>query len=229
MDLFVPIAGTLGADSQPPERVWWYRSLWLSFMCGEGFAPIDGADPFYWSTDLTRRAWVSGGLSLIWYLTAKMDRFEGQPLRLITHSHGIQVAAYAAHFGLEIETLIAISPPYRSNLAPQYAALRAQTKHFLTIHAKEFDEWAISGSWWGGTIPPYPPVFDADMRDVIPGIGHSNVIYDPAFFHLWRDLGWASLLRSDAWQSIEHSRQTKLPAPLNLARGSAETFNRRRR
>lgn len=103
--------------------------------------------------------------------------------------------AHAAYEGMEIDTLISIGPPYRTDMELQYKALRLRTRRWLTIHAQERD-WLVEG---GGRIPltfsSYPPIFDADARETVPGIAHSNILYRPEFFHLWEDRGWLDKLK----------------------------------
>jgi hypothetical protein len=233
VNLFVPVAGTDGAIAEDAHRLWWYGfHPWQAYMREQGFAALDPDDPFYWSTDLSRRAWIAGGLALIWYLTAKMERLQGQPLRIVCHSFGINVVAYAAYYGLEIDTLIAITPPYRATMDPQYRALAFRTRRWLTVHAHEFDRMVVGGGIGDGELTSYPPMFEADLRDVVEGIGHSKVLYDPAHFHHWKDQGWLELLTAADWgsfRSLEPRRlesSTLLPRPI-FSRRSADRFNLR--
>ena len=198
--LYVPVAGTMGVNADPPARTWWTNaSPWMACMTAQGFSPVDEADPFYWSTDLSRRAWIAGGFALGWYCQAKRAAFGGQPLRLVCHSFGLNVVAYAAYFGLEIDTLIAVSPPYRKTMDLQLAALRFRTKRWLTIHAREWDRTAVLGGLGDGAFTRYPPDFACDRHDTVPGIGHSAILYEPAWFHWWVDNGWTELLKSEDW------------------------------
>jgi hypothetical protein len=231
---FVPIAGTWGAmDDGDPNRLWWFGSHpWQTFMRENGLEAINPDDPFYWSTDLSRRAWIAGGLSLIWYLLANVERFEGEPLRIITHSFGINVVAYAAYFGLDIDTVITAGPPHRMDMMKEFDALRAHTKRWLTIFAEEPDRMVIAGELADGLFSTeYPPKFESDYQDTVPGISHSKIFYDVDSFHWWRDNGWLELLASEDWG--RRSLQSEMPAsitqspPMNLYRTFADRFNAR--
>ena len=190
---FIPVAGSLGA--RDGSDVWWTKqSPWLAWMAGQGFTPLDDADPFYWSTDLSRRAWVAGGLALGWYCRAKAAQ-RGGPLRIVSHSFGMNVVAYAAYYGLEIDTLIAVGPPFRATLQQQYDALRFRTRRWVTIHATEADRMVIGGGLGDGEWNPYPPTFNCDYRDTMPGISHSRILREPDAFPLWSQNGWLELLR----------------------------------
>lgn len=187
----------------PPERLWWMGdSAWLKFMQAQGFAVVDPEDPFFWSTDLTRRAWIACGISIVWYVALKWPK--GVPLKIVCHSHAIQGIAYAAYYGLEIDTLISIGPPLRKDMELQYQALRFRTKKWITVHAKEPDEMAILGGFdLDGDLSDwkYPPKFNADYRDIIPGVSHSKVLYDPEYFKWWTEAGWLDLMKAESWKS----------------------------
>jgi hypothetical protein len=214
MTLYVPLAGTHGLDTDDPSRQWWFGDHpFQSYMRSNGFECIDGDDPFAWSTDLSSRAWLAGAHAFIWYLLAKVEHFRGKPLIILSHSFGINVAAYAALYGLKIDTLIAVTPPYRATLTREYAALRKQTTRFMTIHAKELDRMVIGGSLFDGEITPYPPEFDADIRDIAPGIGHSKILYEPEWFETWRKNGWLELLGSMDWGSHRSIRSLHREPP----------------
>lgn len=188
---FIPVAGSLGA--RDGSDVWWTKqSPWLAWMATQGFAPVDADDPFSWSTDLGRRAWVAGGHALGWYCAAKGVT---QPLRIICHSFGLSVVAYAAYYGLEVDTLIAVGPPYRANLRQQYDALRFRTRRWVTIHATEWDRMVAGGGIGDGEWNAYPPKFNCDVRDTMPGISHSRILREPDAFPLWTQNGWLEMLR----------------------------------
>jgi hypothetical protein len=206
VEFFIPVAGTWGTDAEPPERVWWYQSPFLSFMLENGFGVYDPADPFYWSTDYSRAAWIAGGHALNWYVQTKAG-VASHGVKLITHSFGINVAAFAAYHGLEIDTLIAVGPPWRADMVEPFKYLRARTRKFMTIHAAEWDRMAVGGGIGDGVISPYPPVFDADLRDTVPGISHSKVLYSPEWFHWWKDAAWLNLLASKDWSYQNPARQ----------------------
>ena len=192
------MAGTIGTPSAGARLVD-ARSPWITFMTrraspdrrGRSVLLVDGP---HRGARGSRAASRSAGSC-----QAKRAAFGGQPLRLVCHSFGLNVVAYAAYLGLEIDTLIAVSPPYRKTMDLQLAALRFRTKRWLTIHAREWDRTAVLGGLGDGAFTRYPPDFACDRHDTVPGIGHSAILYEPAWFHWWVDNGWTELLKSEAW------------------------------
>lgn len=229
MKVFVPVAGTFATHDDPTDQWWFGGSAWQRFINQYDCRAVDPDDPYSWSTDLSGYAWAAAGLALIWYVTAKMEKFDGQPLRVITHSYGINCVAEAAAHGLKIDTLITVTPPYRATMQPQYDALRANTTRWLTIHAKELDEMVILGGLFDGEFNTYPPKFAADYLDQMPGIGHSGVFNNPGLYELWAQNGWIDLLTSETWGSrIPANAEFDIPRrPTSYTRRSADKFNAR--
>ncbi len=82
-------------------------------------------EPFRWSgqlgSGLSRRPWQLAAMHLRWYLAAY-----GVPRpNVLSHSHGVQVLAYAAFAeGLSFGRIVDVEGPVVSSIAPAYAALR---------------------------------------------------------------------------------------------------------
>lgn len=163
----------------------------------------DGAKPFVWSTGLGgvplitgKTVWPAGGAALAYF----QDECKCDAPNAIVHSHGLQVAAYAAaEHGMRFKTLISVSSPIRNDMAERYAALRKNTGYWLHIHSDASDEWQWRGELFD-TLNPFKwrvhrtaPL--ADKNDFIPKVGHSDVLYDPTKYHYWIERGWLDSLK----------------------------------
>jgi hypothetical protein len=192
----IPVAGTWGLQPDRESSAWWRGdSPWLQYMGGHGIRPLQPSDPYLWSTDLGHMAWQSGGQALEWYKALYGPEV---PVRVVAHSHGLQVALYAAMLGLQIDTLISLSSPIRTDMELQVVDLaRPNIRRWLHVRAKEFDLMDWGGSLFdGGGLDLHRHIpTKADLTDTVPGIAHSNVIYDPSWFYMWETLGWMELLR----------------------------------
>jgi hypothetical protein len=199
----IPVAGTWGLNPDQQASAWWRGdSPWLQFMAGHQIMPVVAADPFIWSTDLGHNAWRSGGQALEWY---KMLYAPQLPVRVIAHSHGLQVALYAAMLGAQIDTLVSLSSPIRTDMEVTVVdAARPNIRRWLHVRAEEFDKMDWSGTFFepididlqhGLDLHRHIPM-RADLIDTVPGISHSNVIYDPTWFYVWEKLLWINLLQS---------------------------------
>ena len=132
----------------------------VEHLLEQGLEPLspDG-EPFDWTenagglwaqavfTGSAFRDWEAAGESLRWYAHAKYPPArDGRliPVSLLTHSHGLQVAAFAATQGLVLDTVMSLAGPVRRDLMSQYRALRNQTLH------RWIDVWAHEPLWAGG-------------------------------------------------------------------------------
>ena len=203
---YVVVPGTWAYADLDNPRAWWQRgSAWSAFLAAAGgLYAMRPLDPFLWSTDLEgfpwpwrrraldRNEWDAGGRSLRYYLeaVAPADR------TVITHSHGAQVAAYAAAGGLSIARLITVAAPVRGDVDPVWRAARPNIGDWLNIYL-EGDAIQIGGAFgdrvirWARAMK-YPGV----VNHGVPGVrGHSALFEDPACFELWRSQGWIDFAR----------------------------------
>lgn len=192
-------------------RVDWYcpGHPFGQFLHAQGITPSydwnrSGAKPFVWSTDLggvpflTRRHnadWSAGGAALAYFLMARSQR-PGEQTALIVHSHGLQVAAFAAaEHDLKIGTLISMGSPIRRDLAPQYAKLRANTQYWLHVHSDRTDRWQWFGELFDGHLGIVRECPLADRNDFVARVGHSELLRDPAQYHYWLEHQWLDQLK----------------------------------
>lgn len=180
-----------------------------TFLWKNGCTPdFDGtpgtklAKPFIWSTDLAgvpfltkKRDWAAGGAALAYFVMLKRQR-PGSATAILAHSHALQIAAYAAYeHDLKIQTLITIGSPLRADMKDQYAALRANTQYWLHLHSDGSDKWQWFGEMFDGHFGIVRETPLADKNDFVPGVGHSELLRDPAQFHYWTDRGWLNQLK----------------------------------
>lgn len=200
------VAGT--GSWKDDGRVDWYcpGHPFGRFLQEQGVTPTwDGSRPFVWSTDLGgvpwtgKSDWAAGGAALAYFVMAFQKRAANRTA-VIAHSHGLQVAAYAAaEHGLKIQTLITVGSPIRNDLKAQYQALRANTAYWLHIHSDGSDRWQWRGELFD-TLNPFrwrvrrdAPL--ADKNDFVPKVGHSDLLRDPTQYHNWVERGWLDLLK----------------------------------
>lgn len=183
------------------------------FLAAQGAAPYFDEDPFVqpptaqpfiWSTDLSGvpslfrknlEDWAAGGAALAYFVMA-MERLHSRETSLIVHSHGLQVAAFAAdQHGLKIHTLISIGSPIRADMAKSYAWLRKNTTYWLHIHSDNSDRWQWFGELFDGHFGIVRETPLADRNDSIPGVGHSELLRDPAQYHHWLEQRWLDVLK----------------------------------
>jgi hypothetical protein len=175
------------------------------FLADQGVAPIydDGPRPFIWSTDLDgvpgvasgTRDWAAGGAALSYFVRLYL-RMPGFRTALIVHSHGLQVAAFAAaEHDLKIQTLISMGSPIRQDLGAQYKALRANTQYWLHVHSDNTDRFQILGELFDGHVGIVREAPLADKNDFVAKVGHSELLRDKAQYHHWVERGWLSQLK----------------------------------
>lgn len=203
------VAGT-GSWKDNQDADWYCPGhLFGQFLTQQGVAPIydvnGKARPFVWSTDLGgtpwtgKKDWAAGGAALAYFVMARQGR--AAPFTAaIVHSHGLQVAAYAAaEHGLKFKTLISVGSPIRADLTEEYKALRANTGYWLHLHSDGSDRWQWLGELFDQGNPfTWRIVRDcpfADRNDFVPHVGHSQLLRDPAQYHFWIDRKWIDVLK----------------------------------
>lgn len=163
-------------------------------MAEQGFVPVDVRDPFIWSTDLSREAWLSGGAALTWYIMVKCPL--DMPVRMIVHSHGLQPTLWAAAMGVKIDVLISIGSPAREDMRDVATLARPNIRRWLHVRSAEWDPYE-----WLGEIGDGGFIFDrnkppsVDLLETLPRVGHSKILFDPSWFPTWQDRGWLDRLR----------------------------------
>ena len=129
--------------------------------------------------------WRAGAASLTYFLRG----FPYEQRNVLCHSHGGQLAAYAAaEKDCWIRRLLTISTPVRSDMLPVWVQAKPNIGHWTHVASKRGD-WMLrlgemfDGGWgWRRTMP------SADCNILIPRIGHSGLLTDRDHFHHWPSL-----------------------------------------
>lgn len=195
MSRLIPIAGTWGWRDR-----WWQQDAALMARLGAQIVTVAGR-PYRWSTDLIgwkfwRKErlsdWEAGADALAYFCDAVpyADR------NIIAHSHGGQVALFAAASGLDIRRLLTVSTPVRDDVPIATARPRiAQWWHICSADDDRFQRWGMFGD---GRISTTRVFADrgaaADINIRVPGLGHTRLLTDPACFDLWESMGLRDFL-----------------------------------
>jgi hypothetical protein len=190
---FLPIQGTHGWRERGQ---WWMPdSPFMANMNRLGHSHVAPEDPFVWSTDLNgaslwrlfgkrakHRDWHAGGKALAWYLrdVPYADR------NLIAHSHGLQVALFAATVGdIYIRSLVSVASPERADM--DEVAVNALCSIGRWVHVIDARaDWLAwlgqmtDGRWFGSRRCCH-----ANVNIELPGVGHSGLLVDEKHFHYW--------------------------------------------
>jgi hypothetical protein len=193
---YVAVPGT-GAFSRPDE---WSSlgSPFTQFALARGFVSLTerATMPFIWSTDVNfgsgkHADWVAGGAALFYYITSPAQPQHSVPgyrTNVIAHSHGGQVALYAAAYGLKINCLVTIGKPVLKSMEPIIERALPNINRWLCLHSKT--DWIqILGSLFDGRLGFARAEKQATRNDEMPK-GHSDILRDPSLFPLWVDRGW---------------------------------------
>jgi hypothetical protein len=194
----------------------WYRppSPWYEMMKSAGFEPVSsGGRPFVWTTNVTgykfwrrwfgsrfltdqHRDWEAGGVNLYaWVVPPLAPQLRVPPLEthVIAHSHGLQVALYACSHGLKIQTLISIGSPIRHDMAEVARLARPNIRFWLHIYSDDSDRWQWFGEVGDGALGIVRESPFADVNQCVPRSGHSKILNDPTWFHVWPQ--WQEMIR----------------------------------
>lgn len=191
---YIIVPGAWGLKPFHPYYQWWCGCSWIDWMRTWGFEQPNDLDPFIWSTDLTMEAYRAGGAALKWYVWGAIRTDE--PVRIIAHSMGWQVVLWAAAHGLQIDVAISLGSPQRQDMADVFVMARPSIRRWIHVQSAELDIFDWLGNL-GDVELDYRNVTGYDRLDRVPGIGHSRVIFDPAWFVLWETRGWLNELRAD--------------------------------
>lgn len=203
--MLILVAGT-GSWKNDGSVDWYVNGSNFTKMLADKGKPasfLNGVRPFVWSTGLSgvplitqkhHVEWAAGGEALDYFAFA-ISSCSPQPLSVIAHSHGMQVALYAAGVcGRRIDRLITVAGPVRDDMQHVAEAARANIGTWLHLHSDKSDRW----QWYGelfdghfGVVREHPL---ADKNDTVAGVGHSEILRDPAQYHWWEDRRWLDWL-----------------------------------
>lgn len=129
---------TAGAFDELP---WWHP---LSPFGQEGRAHdvLIDPEPFIWSTELDgikgrNWGWWAAGHALRYFVHGKYPPLAVQlvPVNIVAHSHGGQVAIYAAAQGLIIDTLVTVGTPVRRDLRRFCQVARVNIRRWIHVYS----------------------------------------------------------------------------------------------
>ena len=213
---FTPVHGTWGFDGVPTPDEWTHPLSALSqFLRTQGLA---ARPPFYWSGGLDGLFWpwmrTSERKHLTWMTAgiALAERLRSLPLRdrtVFAHSHGGNVALYAAAQGVYIPVLITFMMPIREDMLEIVKKARPCLSTWIHVHSDTSDrvQWMgelldhhlgiVRGAIWKvkGHV-----VEAADRNMQIPKVGHSALLTDPAKFKWWVDSGLIEIVKDTLTQ-----------------------------
>jgi hypothetical protein len=189
----VCVAGTHDWCSDDTPR--WYKpgSPFMQILERRGFRPFFASGrPFAWSSSLDgvrgkNSIWEATGFNLFWYCVPPLAPERCIPpceLMVITHSHGLQPALYAASFGLKIDRLISVTGPVRKDMLHVAAQARPNIRYWRHVWTRG-DWWQLAGGLFDrqlGAMRKHPL---ADDNVMIPGIGHSGLFRDARHLPSW--------------------------------------------
>jgi hypothetical protein len=163
----------------------------------------DGTIPYAWSTDLDfaqgdHQAWMAGGKALFYYLVPPLNPAGAWPPAetvIVTHSHGLQVALYAAALGLKIDRLLTFMGPVRKDMMSIAEQARKNIRSWRFVRSDESDRWQWFGELFDGHLGVVRNHPLADINERVPHVGHAGVLRDPANFPLWESNGWIDFLK----------------------------------
>ena len=176
---------------------WWHpASTFVRYLAQAGF-PLVSHEPFVWSSDVDgifgdrgHSDWRCGGANLYHYLVPVLcpdKRLPPEETVIIAHSHGSQVALYAAAMGLQIDTLITVAGPVRGDMREVTARARPQIRRWLHLHSDHSDYMQWLGAIGDGTLGIYRAQPLADENVKVPQVGHGGLLNDPAQWYRWRE------------------------------------------
>lgn len=225
MSRFLPIQGTWGWGRGSKARWWQSGTPFVEFFAASGLALIDPDDPFVWNTNVDgasptwlpfsdkHRDWICGGINLRQRLkpspygpdAASYIPYEDR--NLVAHSHGLQVALYAAAGitasgactkPLRIRRLVSVMGPVRDDMTEIAEIARPQIGEWLHLCSDHSDLVQVLGGVLDGRFGIVREHPLADRNEKIAGVGHTGLLEDPDYFHYWRELGaldWLNGLR----------------------------------
>ena len=195
------VPGTYAYEGRRSDYLQWW-SPGADFWCtGErhGLRFLGRNDPFVWTSDLGGlfsrpwTDWKAGGEALRWYGQLKVLQAalstgapppDPQAVSLVAHSHGGQVAAYAAARavrGFKVDVLVTLGMPVRADMMPIYVAARQRVRRWVAVSAA-WDGWKFLGAW--GTQGRLPDTVEQIAAPS--GVDHEGL----HSVRLWTDRGW---------------------------------------
>lgn len=181
--LIVPVHGTF---TVPSKGLAWFEkgSDVHDALVKHDYDFVHAEDPFAWSGDLdgmfagkrSHTDWEAAGRSLRYFL----QDVPYQDRNILTHSHGLQVALYAASQGTKFRRLISLTGPVRTDMAEVTRRGRGNIGPWLHVYSpwdwtQLFGCVLANGTWsWPSCTHSF-----ADENRSIPKVGHSGLLTNP--------------------------------------------------
>lgn len=187
-----PIA-ILVAGTHGHKNPWWHPgSPFMQALIAAGIRPADISDPYVWCTNLdglfgSNKVWEAAGSALRWYAQAKIRHY---PVSIVAHSHGGQVAAYAAAHGLYVDKLITVATPVRKDMEDVYRAASMNIGSWYHLHS-DSDFWQVLGALRDGAWGIHREMPYADMNLMVRNVNHSEFL-NP---EMWEKNNWWDWLK----------------------------------
>jgi pimeloyl-ACP methyl ester carboxylesterase len=190
------VAGTWAWEPTKPDNVHWWQpsSAFCGVLTRAQLELVSSKRPFIWTTNANgifenkHLDWRAGGVNLYAYLVPDLcpdKRIPPAETMVIAHSHGGQVALYAAAEGLKIDTLITVATPVRSDMSAIIEAARPNIRHWRHIHGSWKDYVQIAGSLGDGTFSFRRAFKQANENIEVRGAAHSDFINQAQYFPRW--------------------------------------------
>lgn len=206
---YVAVPGTWAWRERDDPLAWFNdpESAFARKMAALGVVPLRPRDPFLWTTRVNGhqfwRRWLAPfipdrwerGDHVDWDVSGRQLRFyrevdaaDDGSVAYVAHSHGGQVAAYAAARGLRMRVLFTVATPVRADMAAVYEAARSRVDLWVHLYDPTgADRTQIEGELGDGrvsimrTMPAAPNVINVAVR----GMAHSRALVDPAMLRVW--------------------------------------------
>jgi pimeloyl-ACP methyl ester carboxylesterase len=195
----VEYLGIAGTNSNRMMQDWDHLgSGFTRYLLKHGFVSVEerASIGFDWSDDIDlgrgHEDWKAGGRAVFYYLVPPLYPTPPCATNIIAHSHGGQVALYAAAYGLKINCLITVGTPVREDMQEIIAVARPNIQRWLHLRSNN-DMWQWFGSWFDGGLKLNRDFKQADLNATMPK-GHANILRDEELFPLWLSEGWLPFL-----------------------------------
>lgn len=192
--LVTAVAGTWAWRPDDPTRWWQPTSAFSQYLFANGYDYVSRETAFVWSTDENgvfdhkHSDWKAGGANLFAYLVPPRcpdRRVPPAECNVIAHSHGGQVALYAASMGLKIDMLITVATPVRGDMVKVIEQARPNIRHWRHIHGSWKDYVQVLGSIGDGTWGIHREFTAANENILVRGCSHSEFLSSAAFYPRW--------------------------------------------
>jgi pimeloyl-ACP methyl ester carboxylesterase len=202
------VGGTWAYDGRVPDDEWYApgSAFVRAVLAPHGIEPLWPDDPFVWDGEADGVGWWGRERKhLVWQAAAAnlVYRLKALPLEqrnLIAHSHGGQVALYAASV-LPLNRLITVTTPVRGDMVHTIAVARANIGAWWHLYSTGFlrDKMQWFGEFFDGVwnIPP-KRTFDAANQNVAcKDVGHSGLLCEAKYYDQWTTTGAAAFMAGE--------------------------------